>query len=129
LVFSNFFIEYEYFKVFFLKEFIVYFSMYFVCSVLRNVHYYTTQVFNCQHFFKIFLKIFLMVFKHKKISNFNDVLFLCFALNITNFILLFYKICLHIYLVHSYNIIYQKHCQHNFLFFTGILFLYIFSSY
>ena len=25
--------------------------LFFVCSVLRNVTYYTTHIFNCQHFF------------------------------------------------------------------------------
>ena len=45
-------------SVYSLKDFIVYFSMYFCCSNVWNDLHYTIPFFICQYFFRHFLKNF-----------------------------------------------------------------------
>ena len=68
LVFSNSFFEYEYFKVFFLKEFIVYFSMYFMFSFYsRTLIIILPKFFFVNTFFKYFFMSCYSSSKNKKI--------------------------------------------------------------
>ena len=105
-------------SVYSLKDFIVYFSMYFSLFLLRNELHYTIPCFVCQDFFWHFF-IFLFGQNKKLVTLFSCLILLCII--ITNSLVNFYYfVCCKVLI---YNSIFIFLCQYFFsiffMFFCG----------